>query len=284
MFKRIVINSFFTTLTILSIVNVVYSSEADHTDWFAKYMLELCAKEAYQQDSKDIAAGSPEASLRFLMHFDSKMQPMNKDEQFEEEYAKNRDNFLEELEKIKKEFEETSFDLDKSTKLMEKIFFQNPDHMLVRRLISSPVEEQTFSRTFNNPCPKEEVLRCVDGYIRYLKEEDSASNFDKVRVLLSRFRSFFPIGDEEQFTKKVESWTPRTSEDFLRAEEISSNLFLMIRQNGVLMSNDDIMNLPEKKLAGLLGLYFHLEVETTTESCGSIGADLPADNVEENTE
>ena len=263
--KRIVINSFFTTLAMLSFVNVVYSSEAGlvesgSSDFFepiATHALTDLAKKAWQQDLTD---NDSEKSLRHIMYFRSRMQAIDEDKQVKEEYEKHWGNFLQELKKMKGEVEETDFNFGMSVKLMKKIVLESPGTLLAKMLISSPEEEYEDPRPFqkgdSSLQTKKDLLSFINNYIRCFEEEDPASNFDKTKILLSRYRNFFSIDDEKQFLEKVESWAPRTPKDFLEAAAISGSLFGMTHQNGLLMSNDNMKNMPAKSLARPFGYSF----------------------------
>lgn len=249
-FKRIVINSFFTTLATLSFVNVIYSSEADSRKSSPEFFSKKLATRVYQRDWANVPKEKKfglEANLRYLIYIDDKMRGIDKDEQVKEEYKKNWYSHLEEMEKMKGELKKTD-DLGKLSRLHRGLLFRGPGRRLVQRLISSPKEEETLMLNNENFSFKteEELLACMDFSIQSLKEDDPISNLDETRKLFSRYRSFFTIDDEEQFSEKVKSWDPKTPKDFLWAGDASQVLFLQTRLGFVPVSNlstEDLLNL-----------------------------------------
>ncbi len=251
MFKRIVINSFFTTLATLSFVNVIYSSEADSRKSFPEFVSSTLATRVCQWDWANVPEKKKfglEANLRYLIYIDDKMREIDKDEQVKEEYKKNWYSHLEEMEKMKGELKKTD-DLGKLSRLHRGLLFRGPGRRLVQRLISSPKEEETLMMLNNKDISfktKEQLLAYMDFFIQSLKKNDPVSNFDKTRKLFSRYRSFFTIDDEEQFSEKVKSWGPKTPKDFLCAGNASQVLFLQTRYKVMPVSNlstEDLLNL-----------------------------------------
>lgn len=274
--KRMVINSFFTALTILSFVNVVYSSEAgpveseksDFEESIAKKMLADLVTRVYQQD---LADSDQEKNLRHLIYFDSKMQALGENKQIKEEYEKHWYSFLQEMKKEKEELKQTDFNENMEKKFAERILYQSPGFQLAKMLISPPKEEYKDPRPFKNFVQKkEQLLFAIDACIGRLEKEGPASNFDKIKILLSRYRSLLPT-DAEGLAEKVESWAPKSPKDFVDTAGIINTLVIMTGQNGLLMSNDDMMNLSAQNLARPLGYFFSSPV--SIEHGGSVDVD-----------